>query len=63
MKQSKRKLISFCESTLFMFTDKIYGKWMAATQKEKLEKILIEIGIKNLEGKRILDVGSGAGFL
>lgn len=44
-----------------MFTDKIYGKWMAATQKEKLEKILIEIGIKNLEGKRILDVGGGAG--
>lgn len=46
-----------------MFTGKIYDKWMAATQKEKLEKILAEVGIKNLEGKNILDVGSGSGFL
>ncbi|TRZ54674.1 class I SAM-dependent methyltransferase [archaeon] len=46
-----------------MFTGKIYGKWMAATQREKLEKILEEVGIKNIEGKNILDVGSGPGFL
>ncbi len=46
-----------------MFTDKIYDKWMAATQREKLEKILEEVGADKLEGKRILDVGSGPGFL
>jgi len=46
-----------------MFMNKIYGKWMAATQKEKMEKILEEAGLENLEGKNILDVGSGPGFL
>lgn len=46
-----------------MFTDKIYGKWMVATQKEKLEKILEEVGADELEGKNILDAGSGPGFL
>ncbi|MFZ3076882.1 MAG: class I SAM-dependent methyltransferase [Candidatus Aenigmatarchaeota archaeon] len=46
-----------------MFTGKIYGEWMAATQREKLEKILEDVGAENLEGKNILDVGSGPGFL
>lgn len=46
-----------------MFIHKIYDKWMAETQREKLEKILAEIGTEKLEGKRILDVGSGPGFL
>lgn len=46
-----------------MFLDKIYGRWMAATQREKLEKMLEEIGTENLEGKNILDVGNGPGFL
>lgn len=48
---------------MVMFVDKIYGKWMAETQKEKMEKILETVGIQNLEGKKILDVGSGPGFL
>lgn len=46
-----------------MFTDKIYDKWMSETQKEKLEKILEEVGMNELKGKNILDVGSGPGFL
>lgn len=46
-----------------MFLDKIYGRWMAAMQKEKMEKILEEVGLENLEGKNILDVGSGPSFL
>lgn len=46
-----------------MFLDKIYGNWMGETQKEKLERILEEVGLENLEGKNILDVGSGPGFL
>ncbi len=46
-----------------MLTDKIYDKWMSETQNEKLEKIVAEVGIKNIEGKNILDVGSGSGFL
>ncbi len=46
-----------------MFTNKIYGNWMAETQKEKLERILEEVGADNIEGKKVLDVGSGPGFL
>ncbi len=46
-----------------MFMEKIYGAWMAETQREKAEKILEEIGLQNIEGKKILDVGSGPGFL
>lgn len=46
-----------------MFLDKIYGNWMGETQREKLERILEEIGTDNLEGKNVLDVGSGPGFL
>lgn len=46
-----------------MLTRKIYGSWMAGTQREKLERMLIEVGLENLEGKKILDVGSGPGFL
>ncbi len=47
----------------FMFMRKIYGAWMAGTQKEKIGRILEEIGKNRLKGKKILDVGSGPGFL
>lgn len=46
-----------------MLTEKIYENWMEKTQREKLERILEEIGLENLEGGKILDVGSGPGFL
>lgn len=42
-----------------MPTKEIYDKWMETTQKEKIEQIL-----KHVEAKeRILDIGSGPGFL
>lgn len=42
-----------------MITKKVYDKWMEGTQMEKIQKILNKL---KPEGK-ILDVGSGPGFL
>ncbi len=44
-----------------LFTSKIYEDWMGKVQREKLEQILRNVDIR--QGAKILDVGSGPGFL
>lgn len=42
-----------------MITEKIYSRWMAETQREKVSQLLRELRPKGT----ILDVGAGPGFL